>query len=62
LVTNVEEGGVLETYKDVPDKIRDKLYIEDQQRQEKEKRKGDNILGGETSYPPQHQCSPVTSY
>ncbi|KAJ5346233.1 hypothetical protein N7452_004237 [Penicillium brevicompactum] len=27
-------------------------YLEDQQNQEKEKRKGGNILGGETLYPP----------
>lgn len=43
---------VLETYKDVPDEIRDELYIEDQQKQEKEKRKGYNVLGGKTPYPP----------
>ncbi|KAJ5346176.1 hypothetical protein N7452_004180 [Penicillium brevicompactum] len=52
LVTYVEKGGVLETHKDVPDEIRDELYMEDQQKQEKEKRKGGNILGGETPYPP----------
>lgn len=50
-VTYVEKGGVLETHKDVPDEIRDELYMEDQQRQEKEKRKSANILGGETPYP-----------
>jgi hypothetical protein len=32
LVTYVEKGGVLETHKDIPDEIRDELYIEEQQR------------------------------
>jgi len=51
LVTYTEKGGVLETHKDVPDEIRDELYMEEQQRQEKDKGKTGNILGG-TSYPP----------
>ncbi|KAJ5213384.1 hypothetical protein N7449_000553 [Penicillium cf. viridicatum] len=29
LVTYTKKGGILETYKDVLDKIRDKLFIED---------------------------------
>lgn len=63
LVTYVEKDGVLKTHKEVPDKIRNELYMEDQRRQEKEKRKDGNILGSETPYPysaHQHQCSPVT--
>ncbi|OQE60813.1 hypothetical protein PENNAL_c0090G09820, partial [Penicillium nalgiovense] len=52
LVTYAEKGGTLETHKDVPDEIRDELYIEDQQRQEKERRKGGHTLSGETPYPP----------
>jgi hypothetical protein len=52
LVTYVEKGGVLETHKDVPGEIRDELYMEEQQRQEKEKRKGGNILGSGSPYPP----------
>ncbi|KAJ5161713.1 hypothetical protein N7492_007105 [Penicillium capsulatum] len=52
LVTYVEKGGVLETHKDVPDEIRDELYMEEQQRQEKEKGKGGNILRGGSPYPP----------
>lgn len=52
LVTYAEKGGILETHKDVPDEIRDELYMEEQQRQEKEKRKGSNILGAGMPYPP----------
>jgi hypothetical protein len=51
LVTYAKKGGVLETHKDVPDEIKDELYMEEQQRQEKDKRKTGNILGG-TPYPP----------
>lgn len=51
LVTYAEKGGVLETHKDVPDEIREELYMEEQQRLEKDKRKGGNILGGGTPYP-----------
>lgn len=52
LVTYVEKGGNLETYKDVPDEIRDELYTEEQQRQEREKRKGGNILRDGGPYRP----------
>lgn len=52
LVTYAEKGGVLESHKDVPDEVRDELYMEDQQRQEKENRKGGKILSGEPPYPP----------
>jgi hypothetical protein len=41
----------LETHKDVPDEIRDELYMEEQQRLEKDKRKSGNIPGS-TPYPP----------
>jgi hypothetical protein len=51
LVTYAEKGGALETYKDVPDEIRDELYLEEQQRHEKDRRKTGNLFGG-TPYPP----------
>ena len=49
-----EKGDVLlETHRDVPDEIRDELYMEDQQREEKDKRKGgSNIPGSQTSHSP----------
>lgn len=50
LVTYAERGGVLETYKDIPDEIREELYTEKQQRLEKEKRKSGNILGAGAPY------------
>ncbi|KAJ6004704.1 hypothetical protein N7540_013073 [Penicillium herquei] len=52
LVTYAEKGGVLDTHKDVPDEIRDELYMEEQQRVEKTKRKTDNHFDGGTPYPP----------
>jgi hypothetical protein len=52
LVTYAEKGGVLETHKDLPDEIREELYMEEQQRLEKEKRKGGNIHGAGAPYPP----------
>ncbi|CAG7925979.1 unnamed protein product [Penicillium olsonii] len=51
LVTYAEKGGVLETHKDVPDEIKNELHMEEQQRQEKDKRKTENNLGN-TPYPP----------
>ncbi|OGE46897.1 hypothetical protein PENARI_c092G02062 [Penicillium arizonense] len=45
-------GGILETHRDVPEEIRDELYMEEQQKQEKEKRKGSNILGDAGPYQP----------
>lgn len=52
LVTYAEKGGVLESHKDVPDEIRDELYMEDQQKQEKENRKGGKTFSSEPPYPP----------
>ncbi|CAG8089937.1 unnamed protein product [Penicillium nalgiovense] len=52
LVTYAEKGGVLETHKDVPDEIREELFMEDQQREEKNKRNGGNILGSQMSHSP----------
>ncbi|CRL31538.1 unnamed protein product [Penicillium camemberti] len=52
LVTYAEKGGILETHRDVPDEIRDELYMEEQQREEKDKRKGSNILGSQMSHLP----------
>lgn len=39
-----EKGGVLETYNDVPGEIQDELYMEKQQRQERQKRKGGIVI------------------
>jgi hypothetical protein len=47
--------GVLEDHKDVPEAVRDKLYREEQERQErlgKYKRKGGPIIGSGVPYPP----------
>lgn len=52
LVTYVEKAGTLETHKDVPDEVRDMLYMEEQQRQEKEKRKGGTFLRNGGPYQP----------
>ena len=52
LITYAERGGVLETHKDVPDDIREELYIEEQQTLEKGKRKSENILAARAPYPP----------
>ena len=47
LVTYAEKGGVLDSHKDVPDEIQEELYMEEQQRLEKEKRKGLTLPGPE---------------
>jgi hypothetical protein len=52
LVTHVEKGGVLESHKDVPEGIRGDLYMEEQQKLEKDKRKGGYSLGTGAPYPP----------
>ena len=52
LVTYAENGGILGLHKDVPDKIREELYIKEQQRLEKDKRRGSNVLEGRTQYSP----------
>jgi hypothetical protein len=52
LVTYAEKGGVLESHKDVPDEIQEELYMEEQQRLGKEKRKGVNVAGPGAPYPP----------
>lgn len=52
LVTYAEKGGLLETHKDVPDAIRDELYIEEQQRLEKINRKTGHIPGDGSPYLP----------
>jgi hypothetical protein len=52
LVTHVEKGGVLDSHKDVPEGIREELYMEEQQRLEKDKRKGGPSLGSGVPYPP----------
>lgn len=47
MVTYAEKGGILETHRDVPDEIREELYMEEQQRQEKERRKRATFPGKE---------------
>lgn len=47
LVTHVEKGGALESHKGVPEAIR-----EEQQKLEKDKRKGGRTLGTGAPYPP----------
>ncbi|KAJ5977200.1 hypothetical protein N7501_000542 [Penicillium viridicatum] len=46
------EGGILESHKDVPEAVRDELYREEQQRLEKDKRKGGQAIGTGAPYPP----------
>lgn len=45
LVTYNEKGSVLESHKDVPAEIQEELYMGEQQRLEKEKRKGVTLPG-----------------
>ena len=52
LVTYAEKGGVLETHKDVPDAVREELYMEEQQRVERQKCKRGNVLEAGASCPP----------
>jgi hypothetical protein len=52
LITYAEKGGVLETHKDVPDEIQEELYMEEQQRLEKEKRKSGTVVETGTPYVP----------
>lgn len=52
LITYVKEGGILESHKDIPKAIHDELYREEQQRLEKDKRKGGQAIGTGASYPP----------
>jgi hypothetical protein len=51
-VTYVEKGGVLDSYKDVPETVREELHMEEQQETEKNKGKGDPYLGRGGPYPP----------
>lgn len=52
LVTYVEKGGVLDSHKDVPEAVREELYMEEQQKTEKDKRKGDPYLSRGGPYAP----------
>ena len=52
LVTYAEKGGVLETHKDVPDVVREELYMEKQQRTERQKCKRGNVTEAGASCPP----------
>lgn len=51
-MTHVEKGGLLESHKDVPETIREELYMEEQQRLEKDRRKGGPTLAQGVTYPP----------
>lgn len=51
LVTHVEKGGVLDGHKDVPETVCKELYMEEQERQEKNNRKGGHVTGNGTPYP-----------
>lgn len=51
LVTYVEKGGALDGHRDVPEIVRDELYMEEQQRLEKASGKGGHIGNG-IPYPP----------
>lgn len=51
LVTYVEKGGVLDGHRDVPEMVREDLYMEEQQSLEKNSRKRGHIGNG-VPYPP----------
>ncbi|PGH16822.1 hypothetical protein AJ79_01466 [Helicocarpus griseus UAMH5409] len=51
LIKHVDDGGKLETHEDVPDDIREALYMEAKKRLEKGSGKANNIPAG-TPYPP----------
>ncbi|KAJ5206808.1 hypothetical protein N7491_002559 [Penicillium cf. griseofulvum] len=51
LVTHVEKGGVLDGHKDVPEIVCEELYMEEQQRQEKDNRKGGHVTRNGAPYP-----------
>ena len=52
LVTHAEKGEMLEGHKDVPDSVREELYMEEQQKVEKKNRKGGHIVENGAPYPP----------
>ncbi|KAJ5240563.1 uncharacterized protein N7469_002154 [Penicillium citrinum] len=52
LVAYVEKGGELDGHKDVPEIVREELYMEEQQRLEKTSRKGGHMIGSGIPYPP----------
>ncbi|KAJ5300282.1 hypothetical protein N7508_007525 [Penicillium antarcticum] len=52
LVTYVEKGGILDGHNDVPEAVREELYMEEQQRQENSSRKGGHFIGNGVPYPP----------
>ncbi|KUM57422.1 hypothetical protein ACN42_g9767 [Penicillium freii] len=52
LISHVEKGGVLESHKDVPEAVRDELYREEQDRLERDRRKGGHVTGAGLPYPP----------
>lgn len=51
LISHVKEGGILESYKDVPEAIRDELYREEEQKLEKNKSKGGQAVRTGALYP-----------
>lgn len=52
LVTHVEKGGILESHKDVPEAVREDLYLEEQHKLERGKGKGGHNTGTGVPYPP----------
>lgn len=52
LVTHAEKGEILEGHKDVPDLVREELYMEEQQRLEKKNPKDEHIIENGAPYPP----------
>ncbi|KXG45122.1 uncharacterized protein PGRI_095990 [Penicillium griseofulvum] len=52
LISHVEEGGILESHKDVPEAVRDELYREEEQKLVRNKRKGGQAVGTGAPYPP----------
>ncbi|OJD24349.1 hypothetical protein ACJ73_04284 [Blastomyces percursus] len=50
--SHAEKCGILDGHKDVPERVRKELYMEEQQRLEKNNRKGGHIIGNGVSYPP----------
>ncbi|KAJ5111691.1 hypothetical protein NUU61_001321 [Penicillium alfredii] len=49
LVTHIEKGGILDGHADVPEAVREHIYIEEQQKLEKKSRQG---VGNIMPYPP----------
>ena len=51
LTRYVQQGGVVETYDDIPDNLREQLYAEENQRLERRKKSSDSSTCGSTCHP-----------